>query len=80
MPIVKYFRVKMRLAPFCFANLIKYKYTFCLVSLLFSLTSNGKSLQREWRFSSSFNKVCSHGAQEGNVNWMNKTGDDDLES
>ena len=25
---------------FCCANLIKYKYTFCLVSLLFSLTSN----------------------------------------
>ena len=41
MAIVEHFRVKMRLASFCFANLIKYKYTFCLVSLLFSLTSNG---------------------------------------
>ena len=39
--IVKHFRVKMRLASFYCANLIKYKYTFCLVSLLFSLTSNG---------------------------------------
>ena len=39
-----------------------------------------KSLQREWRFSASFNKICSHGAQEGNVNWINKTGDDDPES
>ena len=41
MAIVKHFRVKMRLASFCCANLIKYKYTFCLVSLLFSLTSTG---------------------------------------
>ena len=41
MAIVKHFRVKMRLAFFCRANLIKYKYTFCLMSLLFSLTSNG---------------------------------------
>ena len=41
MAIVKHFRVKMRLASFYCANLIKYKYTFCLVSLLFSLTSNG---------------------------------------
>ena len=41
MAIVKHFRVKMRLTSFCCANLIKYKYTFCLVSLLFSLTSNG---------------------------------------
>ena len=41
MPIVKHFRVKIRLAFFCCANLIKYKYTFCLLSLLFSLTSNG---------------------------------------
>ena len=41
MAIVKHFRVKMRLASFCCANLIKYKYTFCLVSLLFSLTGNG---------------------------------------
>ena len=41
MAIVKHFRVKMRLASFCCANLIKYKYTFCLVSLLFSLTING---------------------------------------
>ena len=39
--ISKDFRVKMRLASFCCANLIKYKYTFCLVSLLFPLTSNG---------------------------------------
>ena len=37
MAIVKHFRVKMRLAFFCCANLIKYEYTFCLVSLLFSL-------------------------------------------
>ena len=42
MAIVKHFRVKMRLASFCCAtDLIKYKYTFCLVSLLFLLTSNG---------------------------------------
>ena len=41
MAIVKHFRVKMRLAFFCCANLIKYKHTFCLVSMLFSLTSNG---------------------------------------
>ena len=41
MAIVNQFRVKMRLASFCCANLIKYKYTFCLVSLLFSLTSDG---------------------------------------
>ena len=42
MAIVKHFRVKMRLASFCCANIniIKYKCTFCLVSLLFSLTSN----------------------------------------
>ena len=39
--IVEHFRVKMRLASFCCAKLIEYKYTFCLVSLLFSLTSNG---------------------------------------
>ena len=39
-----------------------------------------KSLQLEWRFSASFNKIYPHGAQEWNVNWMNKTGDDDLES
>ena len=51
MAIVKHFRVKMRLAFLCCANLI------CLVSLLFSLTSNGKSLQREWRFSASY-VVC----------------------
>ena len=38
MAIVKHFRVKMRLASFCCANLIKYKYTFCLVNLS---TSNG---------------------------------------
>ena len=41
MAIVKHFRVKMWLEFFCCANLIKYKYTFCLVSLLYSLTSNG---------------------------------------
>ena len=41
MAIVKHFRVKVRVAFFCCANLIKCKYTFCLVSLLFSLTSNG---------------------------------------
>ena len=43
MAIVKHFCVNMRLAFFCCAtcNLIKYKYTFCLVSLLFSSTSNG---------------------------------------
>ena len=40
MVIVEHFRVKMRLAFLCCANLIKCKYTFCLVSLLFSLTSN----------------------------------------
>ena len=40
MAIVKHFRVKMRLAFFCCANLIKYKQTFCVVSLLFLLTSN----------------------------------------
>ena len=43
MAIVKHFSVKMRLASFYCANLIKYKYTFCLVSLLFSLTSHCKS-------------------------------------
>ena len=59
MAIVKDFFVKMRLVFLCCANLIKYKYTctFCLVSLLFSLTSNGKSLQREWPFSASY-VVC----------------------
>ena len=41
MAIVKHFLVKMRLASFCCANLFKYKYTFCLVSLLFLLSSNG---------------------------------------
>ena len=43
MAVVKHFLVKfkMTLASFCCANLIKYKYTFYLVSLLFSLTSNG---------------------------------------
>ena len=46
MIIVKHFRVKMGLASFCCANLIKYKYTFCLVSLLFSLTSNGVESHR----------------------------------
>ena len=30
MAIVKHFRVKMRLAFFCCANLIKYKYTFVI--------------------------------------------------
>ena len=40
MAIVKHFRVKMRLASLYYADLIKYKYTFCLVTLLFSLTSN----------------------------------------
>ena len=43
MAIVKHFRVKMRLTFLCCANLIKYKYTFCFLSLLFSLTINGKS-------------------------------------
>ena len=51
MAIVKHFRVKMRLAFLCCAD------TFRLVSLLFSLTSNGKSLQREWLFSASY-VVC----------------------
>ena len=82
MAIVKHFRVKMRLASFCCANLIKYK--FYILPREFVILVNQqwvrKSLQREWRFSASFNKICSHGAQEGNVNWMNKTGDDDLES
>ena len=60
MAIVKHFRVKVRLASFCCANLIKYKYTFCLVSLLFLLTSSGveSHLQREWRFSASYVVCC----------------------
>ena len=41
MTIVKHVRVKIRLAFSCCANLIKYKYTFCLLSLLLSLTSSG---------------------------------------
>ena len=53
MAIVKHFRVKMRLAFFRCANLIKYKYTFCLVNQQWC----GKSLQREWRFSASY-VVC----------------------
>ena len=60
MAIVKHFRVKVRLASFCCANLIKYKYTFCFVSLLISLTSNGvesHNLQRGWRCSASY-VVC----------------------
>ena len=40
MAIVKHFRVKMRLAFFCCANLIKYKYIFCLVSLLLASLRN----------------------------------------
>ena len=52
MAIVKHFRVKMRLAFFCCANLIKYKYTFCLVSLLFSLTSNANDIANDMLFSS----------------------------
>ena len=48
MAIVKHFCVKMRLASFYCANLIKYKYTFCLVS---NQQWREKSLQREWRFS-----------------------------
>ena len=79
MAIVKHFRVKIRLASFYCANLIKYKYTFCLVSLLSSLTSN--SVKSHCKANGVLvNKIYSHGAQEGNVNWMNKTGDDDLES
>ena len=53
MAIVKHFRVKMRLAFFCCANVIKYKYTFCL----FNQQWRQKSLQREWRFSASY-VVC----------------------
>ena len=79
MAIVKHFRVKIRLASFYCANLIKYEYTFCLVSLLSSLTSNGVKSHCNAN-GVLVNKICSHGAQEGNVNWMNKTGDDDLES
>ena len=56
MAIVKHFRVKMRLAFLCCANLIKYKYILPR-EFVFSLTSNGKSLQREWRFSASY-VVC----------------------
>ena len=32
-----------------------------------------KSLQREWRFGGSLNKIYPYGAQEWNVNWINKT-------
>ena len=46
MAIVKHYRVKMRLAFLCCANLIKYKYTFCLVSLLFSL---GLGFNPQWK-------------------------------
>ena len=58
MAIVKHFRVKMRLAFFCCANLIKYEYTFCLVSvILVNQQWLRKSLQRQWRFSASY-VVC----------------------
>ena len=33
-----------------------------------------KSLKREWRFSGSLNKIYPYGAQEWNVNLINKTG------
>ena len=46
MAIVQHFRVKMSLASFCSVNLIKCKYTFCLVSLLFSLTNNSVESHR----------------------------------
>ena len=58
MAIVNHCRVKMRLAFFCCANLIKYKYTFCLVSvILVNQQWRRKSLQRQWRFSASY-VVC----------------------
>ena len=51
MVIVKHFPVKMRLVSFCCANLIKYKYTFCLeFVILVKQQWPRKSLQREWRF------------------------------
>ena len=33
-----------------------------------------KSLQREWCFSGSLNKIYPYGPQEWNFNWINKTG------
>ena len=33
-----------------------------------------KSLKRKWRFGGSLNKIYLYGAQEWNVNWINKTG------
>ena len=35
-----------------------------------------KSLKRKWRFGGSLNKIYLYGAQEWNVNWINKTGDE----
>ena len=41
-----------------------------------SLTCNGrrKSLQLEWRFGASLNKIYPYGAQEWNVNWISNLG------
>ena len=33
-----------------------------------------KSLKRKWLFGGSLNKIYLYGAQEWNVNWINKTG------
>ena len=32
-----------------------------------------KTLELKWRFGGSLNKMCLYGAQEWNVNWINKT-------
>ena len=56
MVIVKHFLVKMRLASFWCANLIKYKYTFQPREFVILVNQQWrrKSLQREWRFSASY--------------------------
>ena len=41
---------------------------------LVNLQWRRKSLVREWRSSASLNRIYPYGAQEWNVNWINKTG------
>ena len=50
MAIVKHFRVKMRLAFLCCANLIKYKYTFCLVSCVILVNQQWKVIATRMAF------------------------------
>ena len=59
MAIVKHFRVKMRLAFFSCANLIKYKIYILPREFVILVNEQWrrKSLQREWRFSASY-VVC----------------------